>query len=107
MGRGRTAADPGPRRADAVFAIAACAVLAAYNNVAGMRPWHGRRYTVLNVCATGAAVSAAAASGLTATGMGLGRGGLVPGLGLGSRVRARPGPGGVGGSPARRGRARF
>jgi membrane protease YdiL (CAAX protease family) len=88
MGRGWTAADPGPRRADAVFAIAACAVLAAYNNVAGMRPWHGRRYTMLNVCATAAALSAAAASGLTATEMGLGREELPPGLRLGTRVAA-------------------
>src|SRR5262245_7830688 len=53
-----------------------------------MRPWHGRRYTVLNVCATGAAVSAAAASGLTATEMGLGREELLPGLRLGSRLAA-------------------
>src|SRR5215470_245966 len=88
MGRGWTAAEPGPRRADAVFAIAACAVLAAYNNVAGMRPWHGWRYTVLNVCATAAALSAAAASGLTATEMGLGREELPPGLRLGTRVAA-------------------
>ena len=88
MGRGWRAPDPGPRRADAVFAIAACAVLAAYNNVAGMRPWHGRRYTVLNACATAAALSAAAASGLTATEMGLGREELTPGLRLGTRVAA-------------------
>jgi len=71
-----------------VFAIAACAVLAAYNNVAGTRPWHGRRYTVLNVCATAAALSAAAASGLTATEMGLGREQLPRGLRLGTRVAA-------------------
>jgi membrane protease YdiL (CAAX protease family) len=88
VGHGQAAADAGSRRADAVFAIAACAALAAYNNVAGMRPWHGRRYTVLNVCATGAAVSAAAASGLTATEMGLGREELLPGLRLGSRLAA-------------------
>jgi len=55
------------------FAIASCAVLAAYNNLAGMLPWHRRRYTLLNLCATGAALTAAAASGLTATDIGVGR----------------------------------
>ncbi|MGN6171956.1 MAG: hypothetical protein ACTHPS_03220, partial [Streptosporangiaceae bacterium] len=69
-----------------MFAIASCAVLAAYNNVAGMRPWHRRWYPVLNACATGAALAAAAASGLTATDMGLGRMELRPGLRLGSRL---------------------
>jgi len=70
------------------FAVASCVVLAAYNNVAGMLPWHGRRYTLLNVCATGAAVAAAAASGLTATDLGLGRDELEPGLRLGSAAAA-------------------
>jgi membrane protease YdiL (CAAX protease family) len=70
------------------FAVASCVVLAAYNNVAGMLPWHGRRYTLLNVCATGAAVAAAAASGLTATDLGLGRDELGPGLRLGSAAAA-------------------
>src|SRR5262249_50066611 len=89
MGHARTQAGRGPRRrADAGFAIASCVVLAAYNNLAGMLPWHRRRYTLLNLCATGAALSAAAASGLTATDVGLGRGGLRPGLRLGSRVAA-------------------
>ncbi len=82
-------ADQGSRRrADTGFAIASCAVLAAYNNVVGMQPWHRRWYTLLNVCATGAALSAAAASGLTATDTGLGREALLPGLRLGSRVAA-------------------
>jgi membrane protease YdiL (CAAX protease family) len=53
-----------------------------------MLPWHRRRYTLLNLCATGAALSAAAASGLTATDIGLGREKLRPGLRLGSRVAA-------------------
>ena len=60
----------------------------AYNNLAGMLPWHRRRYTLLNVCATGAALAAAAASGLTATDMGLGREELRPGLRLGSAAAA-------------------
>jgi uncharacterized protein len=72
------------RRRDVGFAVASCVVLAAYNNVAGMLPWHRRRYTLLNVCATGAALAAAAASGLTATDLGLGREELAPGLRLGS-----------------------
>ncbi len=89
MGRARTAAGRGPhRRGDVGFAIASCAVLAAYNNLAGMLPWHRRRYTLLNLCATGAALSAAAASGLTATDIGLGREELRPGLRLGSRLAA-------------------
>jgi membrane protease YdiL (CAAX protease family) len=70
------------------FALTSCAVLAAYNNVAGTLPWHGRRYTLLNVCATGAALAAAAASGLTATDLGLGRKELRPGLRLGSAAAA-------------------
>jgi membrane protease YdiL (CAAX protease family) len=89
VGHRRTAAGPGSRRrGDAGFAIASCAVLAAYNNVAGTRPWHRRWYPVLNAAATGAALAAAAASGLTATDMGLGRTELRPGLQLGSRLAA-------------------
>jgi membrane protease YdiL (CAAX protease family) len=87
MGRARTAAGrTSRRRGDAAFAITSGAVLAAYNNIAGMLPWHGRRYTLLNLGATGAALAAAAASGLTATDLGLGRGELRPGLRLGSRL---------------------
>src|SRR5215467_8709286 len=59
---------------DAGFAITACAALAAYNNVLGRAPWHDRWYVPLNACATGAALSLAAASGLTADDLGLGRG---------------------------------
>jgi uncharacterized protein len=90
MSRGRTAGQGGraglgsQRRRDVGFAVASCVVLAAYNNVAGMLPWHRRRYTLLNVCATGAALAAAAASGLTATDLGLGCEELAPGLRLGS-----------------------
>jgi uncharacterized protein len=91
VSHGRAAVRRGPasrRRADAGFAIASCVVLAAYNNLAGMLPWHHRRYTLLNVCATGAALAAAAASGLTAADLGLGREELVPGLRLGSAAAA-------------------
>src|SRR5438477_4222864 len=84
MSRARTAG----RRADVGFAIASCVVVGAYNNLAGMLPWHRRRYTLLNLGATGAALAAAAASGLTATDIGLGRGELRPGLRLGSRLAA-------------------
>jgi membrane protease YdiL (CAAX protease family) len=89
MSRARTPAGRRfRRRGDVGFAIASCAVLAAYNNLAGMLPWHRRRYTLLNLCATGAALSAAAGSGLTATDIGLGREELRPGLRLGSRLAA-------------------
>ena len=92
MSHRRAAAGPrgraSRRRRDVTFAITSCAVLAAYNNLAGMLPWHGRRYTLFNVCATGAALAAAAASGLTATDIGLGREQLRPGLRLGSRLAA-------------------
>ena len=87
MRRGR-ASLASQRRSDAGFAIASCAVLAAYNNLAGLLPWHRRRYTPLNVGATGAALAAAAASGLTPTDMGFGRTELRPGVRLGSAVAA-------------------
>jgi uncharacterized protein len=54
-------------------------VLAAYNNVSGERPWRSRWYVPANACATGAALSAAAASGLTAADLGLGRDAWRPG----------------------------
>jgi len=89
VGRGRVAAGRvSQRRRDVGFAVASGVVLAVYNNVAGKLPWHRRRYTLLNVCATGAALAAAAASGLTATDLGLGREELAPGLRLGSAAAA-------------------
>jgi membrane protease YdiL (CAAX protease family) len=69
---------------DVGFAVASGAVLASYNNVIHLHPWHHRRYVVLNACATGAALAAAAASGLTATDLGIGREEWAPGrLGAG------------------------
>ncbi len=67
------------RPRDAGFAVTACAALAAYNNVVSRHPWHHRRYVLLNLCATGAALSAAAASGLTAADLGFGRDSWRPG----------------------------
>ena len=91
MSHGAAAVRKGPasrRRADIGFAIASCVVLAAYNNLAGMLPWHRRRYTLLNVCAAGAALAVAAAAGLTTADLGLGREELRPGLRLGSAAAA-------------------
>jgi membrane protease YdiL (CAAX protease family) len=85
---GRGGAAAAQRRRDAGFAIASCAVLAAYNNVLGRQPWHQRRYAPVNACATAAALSAAAAGGLTAADLGLARGALPAGWRLGSRFAA-------------------
>ena len=69
---------------DAGFAVASCAVLAAYNNVIGAQPWHRRWYAPVNAGAASAALAAAAAGGLTAADLGLGRGRWRPGrLGAG------------------------
>jgi len=76
------------RRADAAFAVAACAVLAGYNNLAGLAPWHRRWYPAVNASATAAALAAAAAGGLTAGDLGLRRDRLRAGLGLGSAAAA-------------------
>ena len=67
------------RPRDIGFAVASCAALAAYNNVINRHPWHHQRYVALNAGATGAALSAAVASGLTATDMGFGREEWPPG----------------------------
>jgi membrane protease YdiL (CAAX protease family) len=56
---------------DAAFALTLAAVLAAYNNLAGRQRWHEKWYPVVNLGATGAALAAAAASGLTAADLGL------------------------------------
>lgn len=81
------AAGHSSRLRDIGFAIASCAVLAVYNNVSEQRPWRSRWYVPANACATGAALSAAAASGLTAADIGLGREAWLPGL-LASRLAA-------------------
>jgi uncharacterized protein len=75
----------GPR--DTGFAIASGAALLAYNNVIGAQPWHRRWYAPVNAGAAGAALAAAAASGLTADDLGFGRGTWRPGR-LGSRLAA-------------------
>ena len=80
--------DPVNRPADVAFATAACVVLAGYNNVAGVRPWHRRWYPAVNACAAAATLAAAAASGLTAGDLGLRRDRLRSGLRLGSAAAA-------------------
>jgi uncharacterized protein len=77
------------RARDIGFAVASCAALAAYNNVINRHPWHHQRYVALNAGATAAALSAAAASGLTAADMGFAReqwrpGRLATGLAAGA-----------------------
>ena len=74
MAPGRSA-----RAKDVGFAIACCAALGAYNNLIHRHRWHYRRYVALNTGATGAALSAAMASGLTPKDLGFGRGAWSPG----------------------------
>jgi uncharacterized protein len=70
------------------FAAAACAVLAGYNNLVGLHPWHRRWYPVVNGCAAAAALGVAAASGLSVGDLGLGRDRLRDGLRLGLSAAA-------------------
>lgn len=63
-----------------MFAAAAGAGLAAYNNLAGRQHWHEKWYLSANLGATAAALAAAAASGLTAADLGLRRDRLTAGL---------------------------
>jgi membrane protease YdiL (CAAX protease family) len=70
--------------ADMAFAAAGGIVLAGYNNLAGVTPWHRRWYPAVNALAAGAALAAAAASGLTAGDLGLRRDRLRAGLRCGS-----------------------
>jgi uncharacterized protein len=70
------------------FAAAACLVLAGYNNLAGVQPWHRRWYPAVNALAATATLAAAAASGLTADDLGLRRDRLRSGLRLGSMAAA-------------------
>ncbi len=73
-------------RCDGAFAIACCAVLAAYNNIVAAKRWHRRWYPLVNISATAAVLAAAGASGLTASDIGLQRDRLRPGLRPGSRL---------------------
>jgi uncharacterized protein len=75
----RVTAGRSARLRDTRFAVASCAVLAAYNHLSGERPWRSRWYVPANACATGVALSAAAASGLTVADVGLGRDAWPPG----------------------------
>jgi uncharacterized protein len=78
-----------PRRAaDVAFAAAACIVLAGYNNLAGVQPWHRRWYPAVNALAAAAALAAARASGLTPADLGLRRDQLRSGLRLGAAAAA-------------------
>jgi len=88
LSRGRLSLGRPCRQTDIAFAAAACAVLAGYNNLAGLAPWHRRWYPAVNACAAAAALAAAAAGGLTADDLGLRRERLRPGLGLGSAAAA-------------------
>jgi membrane protease YdiL (CAAX protease family) len=73
---------------DLAFAAAAAIVLAAYNNLVGVLPWHRRWYPAVNACAAAAALGAAAAAGLTAADLGLHPDRLRPGLRLGGAAAA-------------------
>jgi uncharacterized protein len=64
---------------DQVVAVTFSLGLALYNNVIGAQPWHRRWYTPVNAGAAGAALAAAAATGLTAADLGFGRGRWLPG----------------------------
>jgi membrane protease YdiL (CAAX protease family) len=85
---GQRASQPDRRGRDVAFAVAACAVLAWYNNVAGRMSWHRRWYPAVNGCAAAAALTAAAASGLSADDLGLRRDRLAAGLRLGAAAGA-------------------
>ena len=76
------------RRGDVAFAAVACAVLAGYNNLGGLAPWHRRWYLTVNACAAALTAAAGMASGLTAADLGLRRDRLRPGLVLGSAAAA-------------------
>ncbi|MGH3229295.1 MAG: CPBP family intramembrane glutamic endopeptidase [Streptosporangiaceae bacterium] len=79
--------NPAPR-GDVAFAAAAAIMLAGYNNLAGVQPWHRRWYPVANACAAAAALAAAAASGLTSADLGLDPDQLRSGLRLGAAAAA-------------------
>jgi CAAX protease family protein len=70
------------------FAAAVCIVLAGYNNLAGVQPWHRRWYPAVNALAAATLLAAAAASGLTPDDLGLRRDQLRSGITLGSAAAA-------------------
>ena len=79
-----------PRRGrDVTVAAAWSAALIGWNNLAGRQAWHQRWYPLANLGATGTALAAAAASGLTADDLGLRRSRVAAGL------RCGAGPSGV------------
>jgi uncharacterized protein len=85
----RPASNPVSRSlADVAFAAAVCLVLAGYNNLAGLQPWHRRWYPAVNALAAATLLGAAAASGLTPADLGLRRDQLRSGLALGSAAAA-------------------
>ncbi len=70
-----------PRRGrDVTVAAAWSAALIGWNNLAGQQAWHQRWYPLANLAATGTALAAAAASGLTADDLGLRRDRVAAGL---------------------------
>ena len=75
-------------RTDVAFATTAVVVLAAYNNLVAVQPWHRRWYPLVNACAAAAVLAAATASGLTAADLGLRPDQLRSGLRLGSAAAA-------------------
>ncbi|MGH3257435.1 MAG: CPBP family intramembrane glutamic endopeptidase [Streptosporangiaceae bacterium] len=77
-----------PRSADVSFAAVACIVLAGYNNLAGVQPWHRRWYPAVNAVAAATMLAAAATSGLTPADLGLHRDQLRSGIKLGSAAAA-------------------
>lgn len=81
-------ANDARRAGDVAFAVAACAVLTWYNNVAGRTTWHRRWYPAVNAGAAAVTLAAAAASGLTADELGLRRDRLRAGLRLGVMASA-------------------
>ena len=69
---------------DVTVAAAWSAALVGWNNLAGQQAWHQRWYPLANLGATGTALAAAAASGLTADDLGLARDRLGAGLRYGA-----------------------
>jgi uncharacterized protein len=72
------------RGRDVTLAVTWSAALIGWNNLAGRQAWHQRWYPLANLGATGTALAAAAASGLTADDLGLRRGRVAAGLRCGA-----------------------